>query len=37
LKEEIKTLKEEGDFMWEHIKNGDLAFEEKEVAIHTIS
>lgn len=28
----MKSLEEKGSFMWEHIKFGDLAFEEKEIA-----
>lgn len=36
LKENIKSLEEEGEFLWEHIEDGDLAFEEKEVAASLI-
>ena len=36
LKEDIKSLQNEGDMFWDHILNDDLAFEEKQVAAATV-
>lgn len=32
LKSDITSLLDEGEFFWDHIEDGDLAFEEKELA-----
>lgn len=37
LEQKITSLVDEGQFLWDHIKFGDLAFEEKEVAAQLIS
>lgn len=32
MKSDSSSLQEEGEFLWDHIQDGDLAFEEKELA-----